>query len=461
MRVTGITSALLLSATAVWGNATGAPPGRSGVPGEGPTCAEVACHTGTPLNGGGGNVTATLSGGSTYIPGVTQTVTITVTDSVAGIYGMQAASRLASSPSTQAGGFRATNTRMQVECWSADLTRVNNKPGATCPVATPLEYITHSRPESGNTFTFEWTPPATASGNVVIYVAANAANGTITRLGDRIYSTTVTLTPAAVQTSNRPAVRSTDGVMVAGDFYSQSKNIAPGSWVEIRGDNFYSGDLRVWQGGDFTGINAPTTLEGVSVSVGGKPAFMYVLVAARPGLPSQINAQIPDGLGNGAQTLTVRNANGTSDNYTINMVDRVPSFLAPAAFKSSDGRQYIAAVFEGVSPTTFVCAPNSLPSIPCRSARAGDNISFYGVGFGATTPDQGTGRIVQTRNDLPNVVLRFGTQAVTPTFAGLATQAVGLYQINITVPTIAAGDYELAGSIGGVPLPPGLFINLR
>ncbi len=461
MKVTRIIPAVLFAAAEAWGNGKGAPPGRAGVPVDGPTCWEVACHTGTPLNGGGGRVTVSLSGGGTYVPGVAQAVTVTVTDSAAVIYGMQAASRLSASASTQAGGFRATNARLHVDCWSADWSKINSKSGATCPAATPLEFITHTGPEPGNTFTFEWTPPATASGSVVIYVAANAANGNGNPQGDRIYSTTVTITPAPPQTSNRPVVRPTDGVLVAGDFYSQSKNIAPGSWVEIRGDNFYSGDLRVWQGGDFTGINAPTSLEGVSVSVGGKPAFMYVLVAARPGLPSQINAQIPDGLGNGAQILTVRNANGTSDNYTINMMDRVPSFLAPAAFKNSAGRQYIAAVFEGVSPLAFVCAPNSLPGINCRSARAGDNISFYGVGFGATTPDQGTGKIVQVRNDLPNVVLRFGAQAVTPSFAGLATQAVGLYQFNITVPTMAAGDYELAGSVGGVPLPSGLFINLR
>ena len=431
------------------------------MPGEGGTCAAAGCHAGTALNGGGGNVAMTLSGGTSYTPGVAQTVTVTITDSAARLYGMQAAARLASSSSTQAGSFRALTDRLQVECWSTDFLRDSTKPSTGCPASQPLEYVTHTRAEANNTFTFEWTPPATANGNVVLYVAANAANGNGSNSGDRIYSTTVTLTPAAPQTSNRPVVRATDGVLVAGDFYSQSKNIAPGSWVEIRGDNLYSGDLRVWQGGDFTGVNAPTTLEGVSVSVGGKPAFMYVLVAARPGLPSQINAQIPDGLGNGAQTLTVRNANGTSDNYTINMVDRVPSFLAPGAFKNAAGRQYIAAVFEGVSPTTFVCLPNSLPNIPCRSAKAGDNIQFYGVGFGSTTPDQGTGKIVQVRNDLPNVVLRFGTQAVTPSFAGLATQAIGLYQFNITVPTIAAGEYEISGSVGGVALPAGLFIDLR
>ena len=460
MRIIGIIGAALCSAV-VWANSSGAPGGRAGVPGEGGTCFAAGCHSSpTPLNGGGGNVAVTLSGGTTYTPGVAQTVTVTITDSAARVYGMQAAARLASGSSTQAGSFRVLTDRLQVECWSTDFLRVAPKPTTGCAAATPLEYITHTRAEPGNTFTFEWTAPATANGNIIVYVASNAANGNGSNSGDRIYSTTVTLTPV-VQVSNRPVVRATDGVLVAGDFYSQSKNIAPGAWVEIRGNNFYSGDLRIWQGGDFTGINAPTTLEGVSVTVGGKPAFMYVLVAARPGLPSQINAQIPDGLANGPQILTVKNANGTSDNYTINMVDRVPSFLAPAAFKNSGGRQYIAAVFEGVSPATFVCAPNSLPGILCRSAKAGDNISFYGVGFGGTAPDQGTGKIVQVRNDLPNVVLRFGTEAVTPSFAGLATQAIGLYQFNITVPAIAAGDHELSGSIGGVALPAGLFINLR
>jgi hypothetical protein len=48
------------------------------------------------------------------------------------------------------------------------------------------------------TYQFIWMPPSTNVGNVVIYVAGNAAIGDLTLNGDHIYTQTYTLTPATV-----------------------------------------------------------------------------------------------------------------------------------------------------------------------------------------------------------------------------------------------------------------------
>ena len=53
-------------------------------------------------------------------------------------------------------------------------------------------------------------------------------------------------------------------------------------YVELYGSNL-STTTRTWAGSDFNGPNAPTTLDGVSVKVNGKTAFVYYIS------PSQIN----------------------------------------------------------------------------------------------------------------------------------------------------------------------------
>ena len=40
-------------------------------------------------------------------------------------------------------------------------------------------------------YEFDWTPPATAVGNITIYVAGNAANGNGNEQGDHIYTANV------------------------------------------------------------------------------------------------------------------------------------------------------------------------------------------------------------------------------------------------------------------------------
>jgi hypothetical protein len=56
------------------------------------------------------------------------------------------------------------------------------------------------------TFEFDWTPPATNSGNVVLYAAGNAANGDGNVTGDHIYNASVEL---SVSTPPAPATSST------------------------------------------------------------------------------------------------------------------------------------------------------------------------------------------------------------------------------------------------------------
>src|SRR5229473_7243371 len=94
-RTIGSIAALALLATFIYGHAAGPDPRHTGAPGDDPlACATSGCHTGTPLNGGGGNVVVNFPNGLTYTPGVQQQLTIVITDPVAKAWGFQMTARL-------------------------------------------------------------------------------------------------------------------------------------------------------------------------------------------------------------------------------------------------------------------------------------------------------------------------------------------------------------------------------
>ena len=101
---------------------------------------------------------------------------------------------------------------------------------------------------------------------------------------------------------------------------------------------------------------------------------------------------------------------------------------------------------------TYVLPTNAIANVLSRPAKAGDTIILYGIGFGAVTPAIAAGQIVQQTNTLAlPLQVNFGTARATVSFAGLAPGAVGLYQFNVIVPTVAANDaLPITFTLGGV-----------
>jgi hypothetical protein len=87
---------------------------------------------------------------------------------------------------------------------------------------------------------------------------------------------------------------------------------------------------------------------------------------------------------------------------------------------------------------------DGLATIPAKS---GDQILLFGTGFGATNPLVPAGQVVDTAAPLVNAVKVFidGKEAVV-SYAGLT--GVGLYQLNITVPSLADGGSSGDGAGG-------------
>jgi uncharacterized protein (TIGR03437 family) len=448
-----INSFLVLTAIApiiLYAYEYGPDPGYSTAPGDNATgCISLNCHTGT-INSGKGSVKIVASGGTTYVPGQTQQITVTITDSTERKYGFQLSARVDSSPKTTAAGLLIPGADGFTQTLCADN---NNAPATGCTAKNggTLEWIEHtlagysaSATSPSYTYKFSWTPPATNVGTVTLYAAGNAVTGALQVTGTQTYSTSLQLSPGTGTVSTTPAI-SAGGVVSAGNFGAFT-SAGPGSWIEIYGMNL-APSTYTWAGSDFNGSAAPTTINGVKVTVGGQPCYISYTNAG------QVNAQIPSNVGTGPQPIVVTTANGSSSPYMLTINSAQPGFLAPPSF-AVGGKQYVGAF--NAALTSFIMPPGAVAGVTSAYAKPGDTIIIYGVGFGAVTPSTvlDAGQIVGAVNSLVNPFsISFGGSPGILPYYGLAPGFVGLYQFNVTVPQIANNDlvpltFTLAGTPG-------------
>jgi uncharacterized protein (TIGR03437 family) len=231
------------------------------------------------------------------------------------------------------------------------------------------------------------------------------------------------------------------GVVSASDF-GEFTSIAPGSWIEIYGASLAT-TTRPWLTSDFNGNTAPTNLSGTQVFINGVPAFISYISS---GL---VDVQVPSGIASGIQLMTVSSPGGASPTYTIVVNPIEPGFDAPASFKIG-GVQYVVALF---TDGAYVLPTGAIPGVNSRPAKAGDAITLYGIGFGAVTPNVLAGQISQQQDKLAaNFSVSIGGEAANVTYAGLAPNFVGLYQFDVTVPQVAAGNaVPVTFTLGGTP----------
>lgn len=235
--------------------------------------------------------------------------------------------------------------------------------------------------------------------------------------------------------------------------------VAPGTWVEIYGSNL-APDTRQWASTDFTGANgvdAPTSLDGVKVSIGGQSAFIDYISSS----PGQVNAELPSNISTGGTLqLSLTNGTATSSPYNITVNRVQPGLLAPASFRIG-GNQYVVALLpDGV---TYILPTGAIPGLTSRPAQPGDTITLYGIGFGSVTPNMPAGQIVTQSNQLMQPVqILFGQTAAQVPYAGLAPGFVGLYQFNVVVPAVSSNNLvPLTFNLGGLAGTQALYIAVQ
>jgi uncharacterized protein (TIGR03437 family) len=206
-----------------------------------------------------------------------------------------------------------------------------------------------------------------------------------------------------------------------------------------------------------------TSLGSATVYVNGAAAPTYYVAASHvENQGGQLTFQVPYSVPAGQATIRVdRNDNGTvqtGNTISVQVVNSAPRLLqfalnssgasiTPAAITTTGnivtenpvGTEYAIATFPD-----FVTFPiPTTAGLASRPATVGDTLVFYGLGFGQTTPAVTEGVAVSGTTTIANCTMVFETNVLpgapnvssTPSFCGLTPGAVGLYQVNVTVPS--------------------------
>ena len=224
---------------------------------------------------------------------------------------------------------------------------------------------------------------------------------------------------------------------------SYQPGIEAGSWVMIQGSNLSNTNPgRAWTSSDFVGGNLPAALDGASLAIDGKAAFVECVS------PTQINVLAPADSATGTVNVVVDN-NGA---FSAPEATQLQS-LAPAFFLYGATNYAVASRLPG-----YVAVGN-----PTAAAHAGDLLVLWGSGFGATIPASA-----------PSVVVS-GAPVVTPaptvTVGGMPVQVVsatlvggeaGLYQVTIQLPAnVPTGSLAVVATLGTAMTPPGVMLFVQ
>ena len=282
-----------------------------------------------------------------------------------------------------------------------------------------------------------WLSASTVSGYPSL--VALSADPTGLTAGD-MYQGTVTISSNAANSSvqipvqltvetQTPPVANPGGIVNNGTFAS-NESMAVGDIAAVFGDQFTYGDP---QGA--SSLPLGTSLGNTEVLVNGKPAPVYYVSA------NQINFQIPFEAATGDGTIQVVR-NGTNGNMiSVNISNAQPRFL----------------VFDG-GYVIMTTPAGALTGIPGSPVKAGDTVVIYVIGLGPTTPSVASG----TASPNPAATVGktevcFGqhTESIQPVcatagFAGLTPQEVGLYQVNVTIPSgLKSGNVPIFFTVAG------------
>lgn len=212
-----------------------------------------------------------------------------------------------------------------------------------------------------------------------------------------------------------------DGIVSAASYVPGA--VVPGSLFAIFGDGLSPETATAGA------LPWPTQLGGTSVSVNGIAVPLYYVSS------TQINGQLPVEIQPGPAQLVV------SDGLTSVPV----AFNVPNAWPG---------IFTYGLLRAIAVNPDGSLNGPAAPAHAGDVTTVYLTGGGAVNPSGGTWMTgAASPPGLSPVTLPFtvtiGGIPASVDYLGLTSTAVGLYQLNVHVPALPAGDQALVVTIGG------------
>ena len=129
---------------------------------------------------------------------------------------------------------------------------------------------------SGGVYTQKGHLVLIGGGGSAVAISADGSTAVVGGRGDNNY-----VGAAWVFAAVSPSITS-GGVVNGASFLPR---IAPWTWITIQGRNLAS-TTRTWDSADFRGMNLPTQLDGVSVTIDGRQAYVYFIS------PTQLNVLV-------------------------------------------------------------------------------------------------------------------------------------------------------------------------
>ena len=242
-----------------------------------------------------------------------------------------------------------------------------------------------------------------------------------------------------------PLITATPALAAVANAEGGVATIAPNTWVEIFGSNLGpAGDTRIWGNSDFVGGQLPTSLDGLSVTVNGVPAYVYYIS------PTQVNILTPPNPISGSVPVQVSDNGVISASFMVQAQAESPSFFV------FGGGPYIAATHADGSYN----GPTSLYPGLTTPAQPGETIVMYANGFGSTSTPLVSGSVTQSGTLSTMPVITIGGVPATVTFAGLVL--AGEFQFNVVVPpSLANGDQPTMAIYNGLTTQAGTLITVQ
>lgn len=215
-------------------------------------------------------------------------------------------------------------------------------------------------------------------------------------------------------------------VVNAASYAPFTAGISPGEFVTIAGQNLADSPASE------SALPYPTYLNNVEVTVNGTLAPIYSVS------PSLISFVVPYEVQTTTATgIPLANIQVTTDGNKSNTVTVPVNLTSPGVFTNpANGLGTAAALHANYSVIS-----NS------NTAQPGETIQVFLSGLGAVSPaanDGDAGPSNPLSNTTNTIAAYINGQTATVSYQGLAPGLVGLYQVNVTIPTgLASGTYYL------------------
>lgn len=275
-----------------------------------------------------------------------------------------------------------------------------------------------------------WLTAATVTGGFTVTadptgLSPNTYTGTVTIASNGVNGNIVIPVELTVMAQGPPTA--SVGGVITNSTLAVGEALAPGDIASIYGSQFtFDAPTAA------SSLPLQTTLDGVQVLVNGKAAPVYYVSAA------QINFEIPIDAATGDGTVQVVRNSQPGNMVYVRINAQTPQFI----------------VYNG-DYGIMTTPDNVLTGIPTHPVKAGDTIVIYALGLGPTSPPipSGTASPSSPLATVPGTTkVCFGVESpfhqapcATAFFSGLTPGYVGLYQINVTIPSgVTSGNSTMS-----------------